>query len=398
MESKVDAVMVLYKNHRGEVAWRTIEVWRHDRNSTEHHPKKQDILVSWDFGKEDLRDFALRDILAVRHPLECTSAELMDLRARIMAANGITDTPPQPTPPLQAAPAPTPRFDAAALTRGNEDWQLRLNMALLSQLAYADPETIEATGVEWGLETCEVVEANSTRAIVASTPAAVVVAFRGSANLGNWLANLRVLSTDYRDGRVHRGFYYAYADVRGRLESRLDDFWDRPLFLTGHSLGGAMALLAAEEIYGGDIECGGVHTFGQPALCDASMSRVVDVRFAGLYLRYVNDDDIVPRVPPGYTHCGQLVHFRPDGGVEPLRSLAGQPEAPATMTPEAFAEIQQGLRAEQWSARRAMAYRQTMAEKLVHVDPVPQQGWFPSIRDHAIGEYVQKVAAKVVAP
>ena len=88
-----------------------------------------------------------------------------------------------------------------------------------------------------------------------------------------------------------------------------------PLFVTGHSLGGAIATLTAyhavshhPEIY--------LYTFGSPRVVNKLLSRKITDTLKGRSFRCVHGDDIVPRVPPllNYTHVHELVYFDPAKG------------------------------------------------------------------------------------
>ena len=59
---------------------------------------------------------------------------------------------------------------------------------------------------------------------------------------------------------------------------------------------------------------------------------------ADSYFRFVNDDDIVPRVPPGYDHAGNLIHFDSQGFLERAASdaEAANVEAPPLSEAEYF--------------------------------------------------------------
>jgi hypothetical protein len=68
---------------------------------------------------------------------------------------------------------------------------------------------------------------------------------------------------------------------------------DCSVWFTGHSLGAALATLAAWRAGGT-----GVCTFGSPLVGNQVFAGNFNIRFAGRTLRYVNDFDIVTRVPP----------------------------------------------------------------------------------------------------
>src|SRR5690606_37727833 len=69
--------------------------------------------------------------------------------------------------------------------------------------------------------------------------------------------------------------------------------------LTGHSLGGALAVLATAVLkIGLRMPVAGVYTYGQPRVGDAEFCRVYDQVLKDITFRYVNDADVVPHLPP----------------------------------------------------------------------------------------------------
>lgn len=84
---------------------------------------------------------------------------------------------------------------------------------------------------------------------------AIIVTFRGSVDVKNWLYNLNTVTTSYPSCSgcsVHLGFYSAYKGVAPILRSVLEPLFhlyrDVNLIITGHSLGGAMAVLCALDM------------------------------------------------------------------------------------------------------------------------------------------------------
>ncbi|HEY9889163.1 MAG TPA: lipase family protein, partial [Candidatus Obscuribacterales bacterium] len=88
-----------------------------------------------------------------------------------------------------------------------------------------------------------------------------------------------------------------------------------PLFVTGHSLGGAVATLTAYHAitYHPDVY---LYTFGSPRVVNGLLSKNINKALQGRTYRCVHGDDIVPRVPPllNYTHVQELVYFDPVKG------------------------------------------------------------------------------------
>ena len=140
-------------------------------------------------------------------------------------------------------------------------------------------------------------------------PAYLVIAFRGTEkNVSDWLTDARCVPTVEGNTRVHSGFLEAFSKKRGPagkttqevIEKILqsEDAKDKsgnplPLFLTGHSLGGALALLAT-KLTAPNID-GACYTFGAPRVANYEYFRSVKTPV----FRIVNSSDLVPRVPPG---------------------------------------------------------------------------------------------------
>jgi pimeloyl-ACP methyl ester carboxylesterase len=90
---------------------------------------------------------------------------------------------------------------------------------------------------------------------VDNTKKLVVVSFRGSVSVRNWLTNFDIplVPTDICSGcLVHQGWWSAWFEARATVLAAIigtcDKYPDYQLVLTGHSAGGAIATLAAAEL------------------------------------------------------------------------------------------------------------------------------------------------------
>ena len=103
--------------------------------------------------------------------------------------------------------------------------------------------------------------------------------------------------------------------VEKQLRALLEKTGEKPIYLTGHSLGGALALVASAAL-GGSSSFGdriaAVYTFGAPRVGKSNFSEIVKAP----HYRVINSGDIVPLVPPnwilGYVHTGTPVLLKKD--------------------------------------------------------------------------------------
>jgi triacylglycerol lipase len=116
-------------------------------------------------------------------------------------------------------------------------------------------------------------------------------------------------------GWVHRGFKREVDDLWPRLEQALVNN-TRTLWFAGHSLGGAMAAICAGRCKLSYISSNprALFTFGSPRIGNRRYVNYVQIEA----YRWVNNNDIVVRVPPawmGFRHKGQEVYLNAYGKI-----------------------------------------------------------------------------------
>jgi hypothetical protein len=133
-------------------------------------------------------------------------------------------------------------------------------------------------------------------------PAAfAVLVFRGTTGFRNWLLDLDVRPEKLgASATVHRGFSEALQHIWNLLQPALDGL-EAPCFFTGHSMGGALAQLAATRFRPRAVYC-----FGAPRVGDQGY---VDLMRPVPVYRIVNSRDVVALLPP----ANQILPFRPAG-------------------------------------------------------------------------------------
>jgi triacylglycerol lipase len=166
----------------------------------------------------------------------------------------------------------------------------------------------------------QLITQQDSQCFVAGDDQKVVVSFRGSANFGNWISDFEAIPKIFLVGMfVHKGFDDALDLVWDDVKAAIGTFRDKgqSLWFTGHSLGAAMACLAvARWILIDRATANGLYTFGQPRTGSVSFEQTFDGQFGTKTFRFVNDSDIVTRVPPremGYKHVGQVMFFDDKG-------------------------------------------------------------------------------------
>lgn len=152
--------------------------------------------------------------------------------------------------------------------------------------------------------------------------AAAILCFRGTSKLRQWLMNLTALPVSWprlQDGRhacVHQGFQLLFDRIWPVIEPTLIDL-DTPLILTGHSLGGAFATLAAAV---SPIPVISVTTFGAPRV--GNQAFIDHLRALPIH-RVVHHHDLVPLLPQTDERLGRR-DFRHPGPLHYLGKKAGE--------------------------------------------------------------------------
>ena len=189
-------------------------------------------------------------------------------------------------------------------------------LAEASLATYWEPPGAAAIYAAAGLD-CEFVTAMSTDAYIAVAPDWLVVAFRGT-EPDQWqdiVTDAGLALVPWSTGFVHCGFSLAVKDIWPALTDALARLAPgREVWFTGHSLGAALATLAADKY----PETRGVVTFGSPRIGDGAFAASITSRFAGRMQRFVNHNDIVTHVPPpifGYKHVDLARYIAADGTI-----------------------------------------------------------------------------------
>jgi triacylglycerol lipase len=129
-----------------------------------------------------------------------------------------------------------------------------------------------------------------------------ILSLRGTEGIKNGLTNINIFQKRVpvpgteSEALIHSGFQRAFNSVKTATSQKLQPLAEAgsTIYITGHSLGGALALIATRELARGSHES--CYTFGSPRVGQFGFADYIKTPI----YRVVNANDIVPRIPPAY--------------------------------------------------------------------------------------------------
>ena len=232
--------------------------------------------------------------------------------------------------------------DPALFPRVNIWW-----LAEAALFSYWDPDAALRGFNAAGLE-AEFVKEGGTECYVVWQSNWLAVAFRGTEG-DQWsdiLTDSQFAQIPWLGAHVHAGFAHAVREIEPKLTPVINRLAaGRTLWFCGHSLGAALATLAA-DLYAATR---GVCTFGSPRIGDQVFAAAFTERFVGRSVRFVNNHDVVTHVPPPVLVPWHFRHVAPRRFIDPAgRVSAGGPNLAHFFTdligdPRTLLEMIEGL-------------------------------------------------------
>ncbi|WP_405434753.1 lipase family protein [Streptomyces anulatus] len=236
-------------------------------------------------------------------------------------------------------------------------------LAKASGLAYKDEGAIEEQVRAWGFDRVRHHQTRfsapfplqDTQAFTAASDHMIIIAFRGTepAQIKDWLSDATTppVPGPSGTGYIHHGFGEALESIYPEVKNSLDEFRDngQSVWFTGHSLGGALAMLAGARMYleAPRLAAEGVYTYGQPRVCDRLLAAACNKGFKDRMYRFVNNNDIVPQLPPEpvFTHADALRYIDSRGKLHESMPLIGAlADRARGLTADALAPASDGVR------------------------------------------------------
>ncbi len=290
----------------------------------------------------------------------------------------------------------------AAGAMNRDLWRIIDSLAKASLATYDDDSSIRSAAAKWGYPSVDIVSSGAMRAFVASNSRCVVLAFRGTdmLSLRDWFVDARATSTSVRHGRIHTGFYKAFKSLQRDIDKTLARHGASRKFLwvTGHSLGGALAgVYAYTTKYEGFIFQGPyIHkivTFGQPLFADDQLSDTMRKEFYSRFYRVVNGVDIVSTVPFWLKHFGSLVWLK-ENGVDFRQEtiLAGGPTGGQISEAQIPSELTPSEESLKKFLEMTKSERPIAPVKTDGSEPIPVGlAWPRPLQDHLMTNYFAKI-------
>ncbi len=169
-------------------------------------------------------------------------------------------------------------------------------------------------------EEATITSAAECHALIEETDTALIVAFRGTHTPQDFILDSEAWRFQTAHFGVHWGFWNSICSIARDVNDAVLKLYKgstsaKPFYITGHSLGGALAALYAVQF---SPRPSAVYTFGQPRTGDSRFRDIYNAALGSHTWRIVNEEDIVPRVPgvlAGYRHVGHEV-FLPAIGTQ----------------------------------------------------------------------------------
>lgn len=271
----------------------------------------------------------------------------------------------------------------------NCHWPVAKLMLDLSDIAYQAPVDAKENIRKLGFDS-ESINAGAMQGYVIDAGDDSIITLRGTENHEyDILQDLRFLRSKSDQGSMHGGFVSGYDPMHDQILKLLERYKTKRVWITGHSLGGGLAVVCANRLLRNDkFPIAGVMTFGQPKVVLDDMAKSLGPKLTGKYVFFVNDMDPVTRLVSPYEHFGHMVRWNGDDIERSKRPLmfTGNPNDPKFSLPE----LEAGYIEEMSDAELDQLISQLEnSDKPKHDDKgnLVVQGFYPSANDHRLASY-----------
>jgi len=194
------------------------------------------------------------------------------------------------------------------------------SMAAAAHLVYESWPLVESKIRQYGYGHFQYFDKSETQALLAADDGTILLAFRGTEpdKLQDIMADLNCGFVPGPYGKVHSGFNTALNYILPEVLQAIKQIRtkNQSLWVSGHSLGGALAALATAYLGENRQHVNGLYTFGMPRVGDSTFADYFNMKYKRRTFRFVNNNDLVTRVPMramGFSHVGTHYYFDEEG-------------------------------------------------------------------------------------
>ena len=202
--------------------------------------------------------------------------------------------------------------------------QRRVLMAKFAKYAYFDHQEAKQVAKAEGFNKTEFYDIDGAQVYLFRNSNAndLIISCRGTqpGEMNDVMADLEVFKSDSVTGtKIHQGFKEEVDKIYDVVEGRVKRLAGHKIWVTGHSLGGAMATILAQRLeFAGGHDVDTLYTYGSPraggprfrAWCEKHLN----------HQRFVNNNDVVPCIPTFFRwrHSGKCHYIKSTGEVTNL--------------------------------------------------------------------------------
>lgn len=191
-------------------------------------------------------------------------------------------------------------------------------MAILSGLAYKEPSEVNKKFRKHGFYDTKYCNKQGAQCYVVWNDTDAVICFRGTEpkEMSDIKADLNAIQRKglHNKGDVHGGFQGEINKIWDLILEKVNELKDHKIYITGHSLGGAMATICAKRLQEQNITVQCLYTYGSPRVGDRRWVKSLQIP----HYRFQNNNDVVCKVPfwiMGYRHHGKNVYIGYNGKI-----------------------------------------------------------------------------------
>lgn len=188
---------------------------------------------------------------------------------------------------------------------------------LMSWLAHEpSPEQRNTQLSEWGFDNSKSFGKDKFghRGFVASQKDFSFITFRGSQTTADYLSNAFFYQAEMseelgiKNAMVHKGmgevYHKNYQDIMSAISEIIPK--NKPVYISGHSLGGALANLFAITLQNQGYTIAGIYTAGTPKFANSAVANHIENNLSDVIVGFSIDSDITPMVPPAPTSAKEF--------------------------------------------------------------------------------------------